>query len=371
MTLVACKGVDLFEIRSQPVLLQLNCVRARAGGRGADVLVLEDNFRELLTSLCQVLEPKARCSAALGLLGLVAATRGQNPTVRRRYAAELVAARRGHGTSGVEPSEDFRQQHERTIVRDVAAQLWLHELDHLARREISVVPKVHGPAHEPSSKQGANQPAWMHPAPEAPEGPRAYAKIGAAYTYHVRENYQSHGYTREFEIEAVRNAPNPFKHWYKWSGSGIAYPPIVVSPNHRSLGEPQVAQDGLTFFHVHLDEHLRVGQRTRIKIEQEFYDSNRTFRPILSARNSDAGLEWLTLRVLLPLSRPPSKVTYGVWNPRRDGEEQVRLEDGGFRADDELEAIVIEWSPPVLRYDHRYAIQWSYLDGDSIYPLTD
>jgi hypothetical protein len=347
---VGKRGVDRFEIRKQPVLLDLACVRDHAAAKVDDVLVLEESLRGVLFNACQALVPKERASAALGLLGLVAATRGRNVTARRSYAASLL------GYEGERGWDAFRGRYERDLIRDVAAELYLHEREYLAHKEMSVLPRGSASAGE---------------GPQYPEVGRGYALIGYALTYHVRrDDYRAHFHSREYEIEATRPSPNPFKHWYKWSGTGVESLPVVVSPNHRIVGDLQRSEEGLAHFYVQLDERLQIGERTIIRLEQDLYDSKQSLKPILSTRNPDSALEWLTLRVILPMDRPPSKVTYGIWSPRHAGEDLVYAKDGKSWVDEELKAIVLEWSPTELRYDHRYAIQWAYADGEGVYPLN-
>lgn len=358
------KGVERFEIRNQAILLKLECIRQV--GKSDDTLRLENAFREVLMTLCRALQPQERAMAALSLFGLAPAAQGRNLKVRRTLAAEAL----GYLSPSI--GEDkrwdaFRKRYEKDLIRDAAAELYLHELELIEHRAQPIVPSVkvdearlaEAPPLTPLQEEEV-------PAPD--EEPRTYAEVGAAFTYIVRgDDYRSHAYIREFEIEAVRQAPRPFKHWYKWSGTGTEGPPVVTSSGHHALGEPFKA-DNLTYLYVHLGEDFHIGQRTTVRIQQDLYDSERTFEPILSSSIHDVGQEWLTLRVMLPTSRPPAKVWYSIWTRHHDMDVLVSTWPGTYQQDIELNALVIEWSPETVRWAYRYTIQWSYEDGDSIYP---
>jgi hypothetical protein len=346
------RGAARREIRNHSLLVDLYCVRGEA--KSHEVLKLEDSVRLVLTNVCMTLQPKQLGSAALALFGLIASTRGQPLTARRQVAGELM------GYGGSRAWDAFRKRYEGEIIRQVADELYLMELDvieHSRRR----------PADALEGELAAEEKQL-----ELSDRDRGYVQIGTRHAYSIsNEDLREHAIARWFEIEAIRSNVFNFRFHYQWSGHGQERRPVVISPGHSLLWGP-VKMGSWSYCQVRFDRPLSAGERAIIKVEQELYDTDCEFRPFLSANVGHEGTEWLELEIMLPAQRLPSSIHFKAFD-RIGGDANLvpgLSSTGSYTTDKESGTASILWRPKNLRMNYRYVIEWMYGDGYGVYPPT-
>jgi len=105
-------GIRVARLRQCTDLLALWCVQDRMGGStNPDVLAF--GLESVLLEAIEGLGEGPRREAARRLFGVVPAARGQLVKVRRKMAADQLRM----------PPSTFRQQHERELLLDVAAEI--------------------------------------------------------------------------------------------------------------------------------------------------------------------------------------------------------------------------------------------------------
>jgi hypothetical protein len=292
-------------------------------------LAVGDSIRKVLTSACQRLEPESRARAAEALFGLLPTVRHTFLKIRQEKAAALLDQGWDH----------FRKNYHDDLIQDVADELW--------RLEQRVV------QHHEKQPLGVDRSA----------APR-YRVISKDYHYVISDDdFRSHSYRRVTEIEAIRPGVRQVEHWYQWSGRGEEGLPVVTSPGHRLLARP-MKSSSWKYYRIHLGRELRIGERERIDVEQELFDTEYEFECYLNATISDPGIEHVTLLVTLPKQRPPSMVEYLVLASHNPGAAIIQSFAGSYNADDSS----IIWTISTVELGRRYEVRWSYSDGYGIYP---
>jgi hypothetical protein len=321
-------GTEPRSLVQRPLLRSLQSVQTRADHHHE--LELGDSIREVLKIACQRLEPEPRARAAEALFGLLPTTRRAFLKNRQEKAGGLL----GRGW------DHFRKNYQDDLVQDLADELW--------RLEQTVV------QHHEKQPLGVDRSA----------APR-YRVISKDYHYVVSEDdFRSHTYRRATEIEAIRSGVKQVQFWYQWSGRGKEALPVVTSPGHRLASGPMKSSNW-KYYYIHLGQELEVGQRARIDVEQELYDTNFEFEPYLNATISDPGIEAVTLQVTLPRDRPPSKVEHLMLEGHDPGAPILQSFSGRY----DVETSTITWAVPMeLSLGRRFEIRWTYDDGLGVYP---
>jgi hypothetical protein len=358
------RGAMIHHIRTQPLLLSLRVVtdRVKATSRD-DVIALERSFQEVFEPICGALKPEKRAVAAKALFGFDGDCLELSMTRRRQVAGEAV------GCTGRGAWDAFRKRHEPTIIQDLANELYLLETSPLLESPVPpavrpLVEQTQQPPIEPAVTEELGQERTIRY--------RGYAWIGAELIYQVSdEDLRRHTYTTVREFEVVHPNPEPFQDRYQWSGHGQEGVPQVLSEGHRLLGEPFEA-GSYKVYYVHFDNGLQVGQRTKIHIRQELYDSDMEFHPFLGAP-AHQSQEWLTLRVILPVRHAPSQIALKTYASRAPDAVLLRSRPGHLKRWKDPRYGVIDWHVRSLIQDRYYAIEWGYDWGfqdreDSFYP---
>jgi len=181
-----------------------------------------------------------------------------------------------------------------------------------------------------------------------------YRWISAEYVYQIDANdKQRHTQTIKICIEAIRPNVDIFENRYLWSGRGNE-DVQVLSPQHTLQGSVRRHQVW-KYYYVHLGHGLAKGERTNITVCQQLYDEENLFESFLGKAVAEP-IGHLTLRVLLPTRRPPTKVE----NIEQLGPPPIDRVAAKTVSSCDAATGECRWdiSNPVL--GRRYVIRWEY-----------